>query len=341
MGEWFEFDIHTISKDPITRRFNWLDRLTQVATTLVIQWIRIHYGFAQPGGTTVEPSTNTCRQLLSHVPTEGVGDTFPPFKIDQQSLRQWMDEDNPEQSKLPTANEVDLAEIRQDIDEMAESPAPLPPSVLTQVVAESDLATRQIADSFSQAVATMPSNPFNPLSTDDKTALAVAAIDPFKLPPAKLFMNELTPTDYAFITGNTKTKIAIAIALATQEMEGWNILAHQCTERMDYWKTKLEELESQRSFLQQTQTGLLQLHSYLRETAAKVDHAKEEVDAARQNPLIAKQLVRKLHKSQIPPGSPSGFPALPVTTSASARPSSPSLYVSKFESLYITFHCHF
>lgn len=117
---------------------------------------------------------------------------------------------------------------------MAESLIPLPPAVLTQIIAESDLATHQIADSFSQAVTAMPSNPFNPLSMDDKTTIAIAAIDSFKLPLAKLFMNELTPIDYAFIIDNTKTKIAIAITFITQEREDWNILAYQCIEYIDY-----------------------------------------------------------------------------------------------------------
>ena len=86
-GTWFEFDINV--RD-VRKKLEWFNRLSPVAETLVVQWIRICCGFAQPGGSTVERSHNTCHVLLIHVSTSGVGDSYPPFHMVECPLEEWV-----------------------------------------------------------------------------------------------------------------------------------------------------------------------------------------------------------------------------------------------------------
>ena len=334
IGEWFEFDIHASDKDN-RKELAWFRRLAHVATTVLVQWIKIHLGFSQPGGITYEPSLNTCRLLLLHVPTEGEGDNLPVFTIADESIRSLVQIEE-KTSKNPTQNDIRLKEIEQDIYDTAELPESLPPAALNQVVNMNDSETLQVADSFKDAIDHMPTNPLEGYSTGDKAALA--NVDPFRLPPAKLYANELTPTDYAFITGNTRAKVAIAIALAKQEMEGWRMLASQCQAHVNDWTAKLQELEFHRNLLHQSQTGSLQFHEYMHATAAKVDEAQEEVGVAMNNPLIAKQ-IKKMGKGDNPPGSPSSLSAVSRAMSVQPGTHSPLVYSTKTDTSYISFYC--
>jgi hypothetical protein len=70
-------------------------------------------GLVQPGGKFVEPSSSTCRLLLTYVPTIGVGDiTLPSLSrgiVPDQKVVELADEKSP---KIPTANDIVLAEVR-------------------------------------------------------------------------------------------------------------------------------------------------------------------------------------------------------------------------------------
>jgi hypothetical protein len=89
-GEWFGFDVETFPsrKTPDS----WHYRLNTVASMLVIQWIRINFGFTGAGGKSSEPSETSCELLLAAVPTEATSDgTYPLFGIADLSLRDLMD----------------------------------------------------------------------------------------------------------------------------------------------------------------------------------------------------------------------------------------------------------
>src|SRR5947199_4972513 len=95
-GQWFDFDVN-VDKN----RFDWYKRLDAVATKLVIQYILIKCEFAQPGGHVVlDPSTSAVQSLLLQVPTDSVEDTFPPFRMDTASIREWV-EFSEQNSKIP------------------------------------------------------------------------------------------------------------------------------------------------------------------------------------------------------------------------------------------------
>ena len=59
--------------------------------------------------------------------------------------------------------------------------------------------------------------PFNPITTPAK----VQPIIDNSTTPAKMYAPSLDPADFAFITGNTVTKVQIARAYAEEELSGW------------------------------------------------------------------------------------------------------------------------
>lgn len=299
-----------------------MDKLIVVSSTIIVQWIRIHCGFAQPGGSTYEPSDSTLRTLLSHIPTEGDGDTFPPFHVEFSTLEEWQSYHD-DCHKIPTSNDITLKYMAQDMDKIANSNVPLSHPVLNRVLAESQSRTQILADSFKAAVSSLPTNPLENLSAEDKAALAIANSPPFQLPPSKLYTDALTPTDYAFITGNTQTRVAIAIALADQEMEGWSMLGSHCTQRFNELETTRQELEKKQEMLRASRAGSLAFYKMAQRTATVVDEIQEEVDAAMSNPLTKTLMDRKLSQSQNTFGSPK---ILPYPNQGRPSPGVPGLY---------------
>lgn len=250
-----------------------MDKLVSVSSSLIIQWIRIHCDFAQPGDNTYEPSDNTLRTLLSHIPTEDDGSTFPSFHVEFTTLEEWRDYQD-EQYKTPTRNDVAAMYMSQDINKIANLNGSLSSTILNQVITNSQSHTQNLADSYKAAIHRMPTNPLENISSDNMSALTVANIPPFQLPPGKLYADELTPTDYAFITGNTQIKLAIALALAEQEMEGWDMLASQCTQRLAELEETRQQLEKRRTLLKESQRDSLKFHNMFHQTASQVDEAQ-------------------------------------------------------------------
>ena len=243
--------------------------------------------------------------------------------------------DGEEKIEMPTANDVVLKDIRDEIDDIINQPTSLPTASVNQVVTQSESATQYFAESFKEALTSLPTDPFVPLTAEAKNSLSIAGIDPYGLPPAQLYAKELSTTDYAFITGNTQTKVSIAIALAKQEQEGWESLAAQCNDRVQHWKIELADLERQRNLLQLSREGSLKFHSFMRGVASDVDRAQQDVDRGLANPIIARHLC-KAQRQQYPPGSPSGYTGFAGTTGGHPGKQSPSAYPS-YTSLLLSF----
>ena len=104
-----------------------------MSTKLVIQFILIKCEFAQPGGHTVpDPSTSTVRSLLLQVPTDGVEGDFPPFHMDTTSIQEWV-ELSDQKEKIPTKNELELADLEQEAIEIEQNPSSLRQQIISNL----------------------------------------------------------------------------------------------------------------------------------------------------------------------------------------------------------------
>lgn len=115
------------------------------------------------------------------------------------------------------------------------------------------------------------------------------------------------------------------MALAAQEMEGWQMLAAQCNNQVQAWDARLNELDRQRKILRDSKTRGLIFLNLMRAQAAKVDESQIEVDKARENPIVARILDRELKRPQVASEFPSAFPAFSRSMNASVVRQSPSV----------------
>ena len=244
---------------------SWYERLSGVASSLMVQWILILNGFSPPGGAPAEATRATCRSLLMHVPTPPTSDkTYPHFHVDIQSLEDAMLlAEGEDKEEVPTRSEIVIAELNQDIDAVADALAQLDPDVLSETIYNAEKTTSEMNIAWQNIVATMSETPFQ------DSELSVKLRDATRVEPAMSQSLEITPTDWALFNGNTATKMAIIMALGQQELEGWQMLAASCAKRVAEWDQKLTEL-------QRIQSAMLQMreqYSKFRDGAGK----KEDV----------------------------------------------------------------
>jgi hypothetical protein len=60
------------------------------------------------------------------VPTDAVDGKFPPFPIATIPMSKWMEYADGPAAKLPTANEIGLSELMDEIEANADQPPALP-----------------------------------------------------------------------------------------------------------------------------------------------------------------------------------------------------------------------
>ena len=138
-----------------------------MATKLVIQFILIKCEFAQPDGHIVlDPSTSTVQSLLLQVPTDSVEDTFPPFRMDTASIREWV-EFSEQKSKIPTKNELILADLEQEAIQIGEHPASLPIQELSKSLTSSESATQELTETVANTISSMETNPFESIPKEE------------------------------------------------------------------------------------------------------------------------------------------------------------------------------
>src|SRR5271170_3938074 len=211
-GCWFEHDMPLLmSGSPES----WWNRLAGVALTLVSQWVLIHCGYSPPGGGQVPMNSNSCRNLIMHVPTPAATDgNWPSFPMEDSPLAQWMDyasqdEREPPTHPTPQSTAVDVLE-RSSIT-LTDELHGLLPSHLKSLAETSNNKTLMRLDEVREAmnVADLPPLPFDQL------------LNPTSIPAAPVYGPLITPTDYTYINGNSETKVAITLALAEAQKKGW------------------------------------------------------------------------------------------------------------------------
>jgi hypothetical protein len=255
---------------------SWFDRLSAVAITLIVQWVRICYGFSAPGGKTQEPNDTSCELLLGAVPTPPLSnDTYPPFEIENVDLGELLEYASEGGQLNPvTATDAVGERFTRAAEEVADIPNPLSSGSLRDALAEADKKNSATLASYEEALDTMPSVPF---SHEPPVTLRG---DPSQVTPAKMYAMNLTPTDIALFTGNTETKVQVVKALAEQELEGWRMFRVMADAQFSHWENQIQQLEAFRDMLRgkkQEGEGIVERARDVHQHVSKLEEATEGV----------------------------------------------------------------
>ena len=214
--EWFVGDREAVIGN---YQYSWHNRLASVAHLLIRQWVFVHCGYAQPGGTKVGPISTSCQHILRQVPTNPIFTdgkyAHDPFPMAEKPLAQWkvelMSYDNEEDTGPSYPSFVYEAE--GEMTALQDGFGGLSPPILRGTV----VASMEVSEHASTEVS-LPLSWVGLRSQPLTDFLDIAQV------PVSPVYQELTPTDFALVYGNTRTKINIALELARQEMEGWQHL---------------------------------------------------------------------------------------------------------------------
>ena len=114
--------------------------------------------------------------------------------MDMASIREWV-EFSEQNSKIPTKNELILADLEQEAIQISEHPASLPIQELSKSLTRSELTTQELTETVANTISSMETNPFESIPKEEQHALNVATQALLnKLPPAKIYASELTAT---------------------------------------------------------------------------------------------------------------------------------------------------
>src|SRR5579859_2327271 len=255
---------------------SWYDRLSNVASTLICQWVRIRLGFTSAGGKYQEPTDTNCERLLGAVPTPPISnDTFPPFHIEDTSIKELLDLEDEEDKPSPLSSTDVAVEQFQRRSQLAGTPRPLELSALAQANAAGDQFTLKSSNAIYEAISIMPSASITPETSDTYQH----ELDRFK--PAKAYGLDLSHTDLALYLGSTANKVEIVLALAAQERKAWHVVHQMCAAKLEDWDDQIQKLEAMREFLKDDKEVVSQQTSLGREKYQRISALEEETASVR------------------------------------------------------------
>jgi len=271
--------------------------------TLIIQWVRISFGFSTQGGKVEAPTDASCELLLIAVPTPPTSDnTCPPWQMDDLSFADiWgfaLQDGKPE---AISSTDAAVNELARAMEEVADHPNPLPASSLEKAVAAADTFTSSTIAAYEESVRAMPSPPF----TQEPTTLLRG--DPTQISAAKMYALDLSGSDIAYLTGNTATKVQIALGLAAQELEGWRMFRVMAERTFKGWEDQINRLEAFRELLQTQKNDAAEYVDKARDVHQRVVTLEQETEGVRQYHFANEALGgRHQHMSTFPPTYLSG-----------------------------------
>ena len=281
-GEWFKFDLEMHQAG----RESWFQHLSSVAMTILVQWVRINSGFRQAGGVPVEMNRESYSRLLMLIPTPPfAGNTYPQFEIEDQSLEEWLNTitDDDITPFTVTKQDVDLHNIRKDADSVQETSFPLPYDQVFSAVQEGNAAGQAVSQTVKEAIGAMPVPRFH----HEMQSFAA------RVPPSAIYCPDLTPTDFAWVSGNSITKVKITIMIAKQELEAWRMFRATCSAQMSSWEQSIEELEETCRLLDDAHGSSARFDEFAQEATAKEAELSNKVATAKQHPYTNRYLERK------------------------------------------------
>ncbi|TMC20415.1 MAG: hypothetical protein E6J34_12715 [Chloroflexi bacterium] len=311
--QWPSFDIDILRND---QQASWFQRLSEVATTLVCQWILIIWQMKLPGPS-MEANDGTLRSLLLYVPTPVIrGNEYRPFEIEDMSLDDWAGafksiDDDPN-SAIPSLRMTQLWEIVDAMEGQVEDRPSLAENNVAQALQASQSVDRASSERLQTAIETFPSSPLLASAGGENATITKGPLNiNLDFGSAPMYTPTLSPTELALVLGNTTTKVAIVLALAKEEIRAWDLMAAECAERVAQWTAETHALERQYTLLQQCHNTSFSFHQNTMEPLVnKADHLQTTIDAAKQNKSVARFLDRKIKwgtPTPISPIAPSSF----------------------------------
>ena len=190
------------------------------------------------GRVKVEITRSAIKQILAHVPVpglEGSPRSAPfHFPVLEQSLQEWsMVVLDKEEKSSPATDLINTLKDKFDVvvdgDELSQSN-------LASIAAPSEAELNQYAQiaTSSREILTINAKPeIDIIKVRDSTTYKVT----------RMYAPEISLTDHAFISGTTKTKVALALALARQAKTSYARHIGLCQQQMDTWEKEIEKLE--------------------------------------------------------------------------------------------------
>jgi len=239
---------------------------------------------------------------------------YPPFEIEDWGLHDWAEAfksiDEESEPSMPSLRMVELWDLQDAMEVQVEDHPSLAESKLSHVVQESQSSEKVAGERLRGALAMFPSPPL--AVVDD-----AITTNPSQSNLAPMYTPALMATDLALVLGNTKTKVAIALALASEEIQAWDLLAAECAERVSEWTAQKKALEHQHVLLHRCHSNALSFYdSSMGPLVDETDVLQSAIDAAKMNHSVARFLDRKLKSATptspiIPPSFRSTAPAYP------------------------------
>jgi hypothetical protein len=277
---------------------SWLRRLSAVVNGIMVQWIRVYCRFSQIGGTTIDPSRSSLELILERIPIEPTSEkNYPAFPVPDLPLDQWI---HPEDKRQPTVTEEDFTatEITREHKVLAEGKGMISNQNLAKAVEIGERVGQATTAVIQEATNLLPSNPMAPF-------FKITPIFDSAVIPAKMYAPALDDAEFAFISGNTATKVQIASAYAKEELNGWIYWYDACGRQIQYWQRQIKELKEAEKQLKESRENGVKLLKLLLDNKKQVKDMKSRIDdAKRHSSVAARQLERSIQSpksTSIPP----------------------------------------
>jgi hypothetical protein len=261
----------------------------------MVQWIRIHNRFSTLIGTTIEPSRNTLELILERIPTpQTTAKSYPPFPVPELSFQEWV---HPRDKCDPPVTEEDFiaAEIKQDHKNLAEGEGTISELNLLKAVEVGKMVARATSVAFQEVTNILPSNPFGPPKK-------IIPLFDTTVAPAKMYAPALDTADFAFISGNTATKVQIARAYAEEELAGWIYWYDACGRQIQYWKGQIADLEESEKQLKESRENGVKMLKLLLDQKKQMEDTKARIDETkRHSSVVARHLERTVQSPRTTP----------------------------------------
>jgi hypothetical protein len=294
----------------------WLDRLMAMATATVINWIHALVGFSPPGKTAPNPDDDTCARTLFHTVLETEMGKYPVFKFpewDFADLDRLFD-DKDDQLPIRTGLELEASKFSSEASFIKNSRPELYPSKLGQVLLSAHEKQQQV-DGLSSRIAEQFDRSIGNQTAAEELRMKFASnphaanVDVLGGRVAKSYIPAISPTEYAWLVGDTRARIELSMELARQEIAGWKALSYEIEGQVKEWEDMLAHLEDQVVQLELITGSVNQLTVGSDVLTAIMDRLHLVYDDQLKNQIMTRRLdriMKKLAKGNrdIPPSSP-------------------------------------
>ena len=257
----------------------WYPRLSKYAFECVTQAIKNKCDIRPYGSQiSMEMTSRAVKSLLARVPMQGLEAVLmsPPFHfpLEAMSLSEWtkiIPVGN--SSKFPATAKAKILESH--FEDLVDGDAAYQNEQHSGVFERAD-TEGEPNEEFMETAHQL-------IKTEEKVEIHTITVrDPSSPQTPKIYAPEITLTDHAFMTGNARAKVCIALEIARETEQRYARFMGLCQRQMDEWNNKIAELERRHRDLENLEMeGRQFITTILRSTASKVDAAVN--DSSRTN----------------------------------------------------------